>query len=266
MAHGVAENLMPDSAVITQTNAFRAALLRREATQMRAMTREWLTVERALQQGIEESIRQINALRKAGKTFSRNPAPYLELERYQELLRQTRRELARYADYAEGEIRQGIADNARLGVEQSNAQIETAARGYPTTLANFNRMSVPAVENMAAVLQEAAPVGRLLREAFPEAAVRMTDALINGTALGWNPRKTAAAMAEGLQAGALQRALVIARTEQLRALRTAQVEGYRQSNVVTQWMRIASKSPKFNSLSAFFFSFPGTADFRSSSC
>lgn len=235
---------MPDSAVITQTNAFRAALLRNEAAQMRAMARRWATVERALQDGIADTLRQIDDLRFGGRQFGRNPDPYLQLDRYRALLAQTRRELARYAEYAETEIRQGIEDNARAGVSQSTTQIEIMADGDPAVLGNFNRMSVPAVENMTALLQERAPVGRLLREAFPDAAVRMTDALITGTALGWNPRKTAAAMVEGLQAGALQRALVIARTEQLRALRTAQVEGYRQSNVVTQWMRIASKSAR----------------------
>lgn len=233
---------MPDSLVVTQVEEFRAALLLREVAQMRAMAAEWLTVERALEDGINELIKDINLLRAGGRVFNRAPDPYLQLERYRTLLEQTRRELAKYATYAEGEIRQGIEDHARLGVEQSNAQIETVAQGDPAVLSNFNRMSVPAVENMAALLADGAPVGRLLREAFPEAAVRMTDALITGTALGWNPRKTSQAMTEGLQAGALQRALVIARTEQLRSLRTASLTSLRQSNVVRGYMRMAAKS------------------------
>jgi SPP1 gp7 family putative phage head morphogenesis protein len=72
----------------------------------------------------------------------------------------------------------------------------------------------------------------------------MTEALINGVALGWNPRKTARAMREGLQAGALQRSLVIARTEQLRAYRTATLETYRQSGVVVGYKRLAAKSAR----------------------
>lgn len=233
---------MPESAVVTQTNAFRAALLRTEAAQMRAMVRQWATVERALQDGIAETLHQIDLLRLEGQIFGRYPDPYLQLDRYRTLLAQTRRELARYAEYAEAEIQQGIAANARAGVNQSTAQIEIMADGDPAVLGNFNRMSAPAVENMVALLQADAPVGRLLREAFPEAAVRMTDALVTGTALGWNPRKTAAAMVDGLQAGALQRALVIARTEQLRALRTASLTNMRQSRVTVKYMRIAAKS------------------------
>jgi len=69
----------------------------------------------------------------------------------------------------------------------------------------------------------------------------MTDALINGVALGWNPRKTARAMNAALQNTVLNRALLIARTEQLRAHRMATQENYQQ-NGVTQYMRVASKS------------------------
>lgn len=206
------------------------------------MTRQWLTVERALEQGIADMLAEIDVLRAGGRVFGRNPDPYLQLERYRALLRQTRAELAKFATFAETDIRAGIADHARLGVEQSTAQIVTAAAGDAGVLGSFNRMSVAAVENMAGVLAADAPVGELLRAAFPEAAVRMTDALINGTALGWNPRKTAAAMAGGLQDAALQRAMVVARTEQLRASRTAQLEAYRQSAVIIKWMRIAAKS------------------------
>jgi len=233
---------MPDPLVVTQARAFRAALLRREATQLRAMTRQWLTVERALEQGIADMISEIDLLRAGGRVFGRNPDPYLQLDRYRALLRQTQSELTRFNTTAERTIVQGVFDFARAGANNAATAIATAIADDPFLLASFNRLNVAAVENLAGVLQDAAPVGDLLRQAFPEAAVRMTDAMINGVALGWNPRKTAAEMARGLQSAALQRAMVIARTEQLRAYRTATIESYRASDVVRGWMRIASKS------------------------
>lgn len=235
---------MPDPLVVTQANAFRAALLRREATQLRTMTRAWLTVERALEQGITYMLAEIDVLRAGGRVFGRNPDPYLQLERYRALLRQTQRELDRWGAATTGQLEQGVFAFAQAGARDAAAAILAATDADAALLASFNRLNVAAVENIAGVLQANAPVGELLRQAFPEALVRMTDALVNGTALGWNPRKTAAAMAQGLQSAALQRAMVIARTEQLRAYRTATLESYRASGIVTGYKRLAAKSAR----------------------
>lgn len=223
-------------------NAYRAALLRQEATQMQAMATRWQAAERNLAQSITDVLTEIAQRQAAGEVFGRFTGPYVRLERYQALLRQVRIELRKYGAYTEDLVQQGIANHVALGVEHSTAAIETLAGGDGGVLAQFNRLSLPASENMAAALQADAPVGQLLADAWPDASVRMTEALMNGVALGWNPRKTARAMREGLQAGALQRCLTIARTEQLRAYRTASLENYRQSNVVTAYKRLASKS------------------------
>jgi hypothetical protein len=59
-------------------------------------------------------------------------------------------------------------------------------------------------------------------------------------AQGWNPRKTARYMADGLAQG-LDKALVIARTEQLRAFREATFQNYnRNSDIVKGWTWSAS--------------------------
>jgi SPP1 gp7 family putative phage head morphogenesis protein len=63
----------------------------------------------------------------------------------------------------------------------------------------------------------------------------LTQALVEGVALGYNPRKTAQIMASGLSDG-LNKALVIARTEQLRTYRAANLEQY-QNMGIQQWQR-----------------------------
>lgn len=86
-------------------------------------------------------------------------------------------------------------------------------------------------------------MGALLRQAWPGSMVRMTEALANGVALGWNPRKTERAMREAGRS-VLQRALLIARTEQLRAYRTASLANYRASGVLSGYRRLAAKSAR----------------------
>lgn len=224
---------MPDPLIVQQMNAFRAALLREEAQQMQRMAARWLQLERSLDDSIEAVLAEIERRQAAGEVWARHTGPYARLEHYQALLRQVRSELGRFARYAEGQIEQGIVAHAEAGAEQAGWVLS----------GQTSRLNPVAVENIVAATQPAAAVGQLLAGGWPEAAVRMTDALVTGTALGWNPRKTAAAMRQGLQSG-LQRSLVIARTEQLRAWREASRATYQASGVVAGYKRLAAKATR----------------------
>lgn len=233
---------MPDPVVVQQALAFRDALLRGEAVQMRMMAEAWRQVERNLEQSIADVLAEIARREAAGESFGRGMGPYVRLDRYQSLLRQVRVELAGFSDVAESTIVNGMFDTAALGVQHSAVQTALAL-GNPDLALQFNRLNRAAVENIVAVLQQNAPVGSLLRQAWPNAFAGMVEALINGVALGWNPRKTERAMREAGRR-VLQRALLIARTEQLRAYRTASLENYRASGVVKGYKRLASKSSR----------------------
>jgi hypothetical protein len=231
-----------DPVVVQQALAFRAALLRQEAAQMRVMAARWRQVERNLEQSIADVLAEIERRQAAGETWSRHTGPYTRLERYQALLRQVRQEFARFTAEMEATVQAGRVAHGVLGVEHSAANTALAL-GQPELAGQFNRVNVAAVESMAAVLEEEAPVGALLQQAWPGSMVRMTEALATGTALGWNPRKTERAMREAGRS-VLQRALLIARTEQLRAYRTASLANYRASGVLKGYKRLASKSAR----------------------
>lgn len=232
---------MPDPIIVQDALAYRAALLRREAAQAADMTQRWRQAERRLLQDIEALLDDVARQQAAGVVFGRNSEAYFRLERYRDLLRQVRVEIDRFNGYAQGEIEEGVGWHARAGVENSTAMLQGIVASDTALAAQFNRLNVGAAESIAAVLRPGAPIEELLRTSWGDSSVAMSEALFNGVALGWNPRKTARAMADGLT-GALQRALRIARTEQMRAYRTATLENYRQSGIVRGWKRIAAKS------------------------
>jgi SPP1 gp7 family putative phage head morphogenesis protein len=231
---------MPEPIIVRQVKAFRIALQLREDAQQREMVGRWLSAERNLQTQLRSVLEEIERRRASGEVIGRGMNAYHRMERYQELLRQVRSEIAKYAAYLDDNVREEMLLHAELGAQQSAAQLGLLANA-PELAGVFNRLNTTAIENIVGALQDDAPVGELLRRAWPEASVRMTDALINGVALGWNPRKTELAMRGALQNTVLNRALTIARTEQLRAHRMATQENYQQ-NGVTQYMRVASKS------------------------
>ena len=233
---------MADPAVVQRALAFRAALLRQEAAQQQVMAARWRQVERNLEESIRAVLAEIERRQAAGEVFGRHTGPYTRLERYQALLRRVRQELARFTGQVERTVAAGMVEQGLLGVEHS-AALTAVTLGQPELAGQFNRINRGAVESMVAVLEEEAPVGALLRQAWPGSMVRMTEALANGVALGWNPRKTERAMREAGRS-VLQRALLIARTEQLRAYRTASLANYRASGVLSGYRRLAAKSAR----------------------
>lgn len=231
---------MPDSNVIQVMDDFKVVLLNREAAQMDAMANRWLVLEQRLESSIELLARQMQERQQMGQPVSQGAL--LRLERYQELLAQINQEWAAYTTYALDTITMGQGQFGNLGVSHALGSLDAAAPGLGV---GFDRLPVEAVENMVGLLGNGTPLHTLLlNEAVQAAAVdAMSNALLEGTAFGRNPRKTARLMADGL-AGGLNQALTIARTEQLRVYRQAALQQYRASGVVEGYQRLATRDSR----------------------
>ena len=223
---------MSEPAVIAAVRAFKMQLERQSAGEMATMAGRWARLEDRLQQYINNLLKELADKRAAGIVIGEP----MQLERYRELLHQTRVEIAKYTTWAQGRIASEQAAMVKAGVAQAAELIEAArVTGY------FNRLNTRAIETMTAMVQEQAPLAKLLNAVWPKSALSMSQALEDGIALGWGPRQTAKAMMTGLEDG-LQRAMTIARTEQLRAYRVATNEQYIQSGVVNGWMWVCAKN------------------------
>jgi hypothetical protein len=208
-------------------------LAARETAQMAQMARQWIAVQDALTSSIEKLAKDIAARAAKGETIS--PAKLAQMTRYQDLLMQTRREIHRYiADYAEGAISQEQATMIRLA--GLHAQESIAAQ----IGVRLNLLPVAAVERMVGLTASGSPLRELLVKAWPDAVDGLTKQLVNGVASGWNPKKTARAMRDGLDQG-LDRMLVISRTETLRVYRTASNDLYLASGMIDFVKRISAR-------------------------
>ncbi len=223
---------MADSLVIQMMRSWKADLLRGEKAQMQAMASRWLNVERRLSGNMELLAHEMAGIKKDGGTVSSEML--MTNQRYRELLGQLNHELEGYSDYADRTITDRQRQLARLGIKHGVDAIK--AQGVT---ASFNRLPVEAVESLVGFAGDGTPLHSLLAMTWPDAAVGMTHELINGIALGYNPRKVAKMMAQGSTA-TLDRMMVIARTEQLRAYRSANLDSYRESGVVTSYKRLAT--------------------------
>jgi hypothetical protein len=82
-----------------------------------------------------------------------------------------------------------------------------------------------------------APLYNLLLNLYPQTVDKLVQTLVNDTALGWNPTKTAREMRR-VSDIPLNRSLVIARTEQLNVLRESSIDQMKSSRVCKGWIRV----------------------------
>jgi len=228
---------MADPLVVQAVRQHRQALLQRETAQMAQMARRWAQVERELQAAMDALALQIEALREAGEVV--NPGKVYRLERYSRLLFEVRRETAQYADYAASAVTAGQQQAAWIAQEEAQRTIALAAQR--TAAPALVRLAPETVSGMVGIMGDGTPLRRYLEGVYGDAARGMTDYLTRAVAQGLNPRQTARQMQRGLRIG-LDRALTIARTEQLRVYRESQRLTYEASGVVGFYRRLAAHS------------------------
>lgn len=232
---------MPDPTpqILESSNRFRQQLLARERRAATVMVRFYGQTWRSLQGDIRQLRADVEAQRIAGETITEGKL--WRLERMQAIQQQVERELLQFSEFAD----QTITANQReaIAAAERNA-VDLIAGAFPPDAGveiNFAQLPREAVEQLVGFLQDGSPLKDLLDEAVGEAADDFASTMVTGIAAGWNPRKLARELRGAFGMG-LTRSLSIARTEQLRAYRTATLNTYQKnSDVVKEWERHATK-------------------------
>lgn len=226
------------SLVIDSMDQFRLSLDAVDSAASTRMAAAWLDATRALDGELERLAMEMASQAAAGRPVRLWHVQ--RLERYQSLMRQVGVQMREFAPVAVDEMTQAQALMARLGIEHGEQLI---AMQLPGIGAQFDRLPVAAVQNIVGNAGDGTPLGQLLRESWGQQAPDVAGALVRGTALGWSPDRIARAMRDAVDVG-LERAIVIARSETGRVYRESSRQSYIKSNVVDEYMRIASKSSR----------------------
>ena len=219
--------------------AHRAALLRADDAAMRAMAQRWLQIEQALQAQLDALILEI--LQQGGGPLTM--WQLVRLRRYQTLMEQLNIQAAQFVDYVAQDITTRQRTAGMEAIDQSSLAISAAAADAGIQL-QFDRLPVSNVERMVGLAGDGSPLRTILQSASTTGADALAQQLIQGVALGLNPREIARrAMRQGL-ATSFTRMVTIARTEVLRVARQTTLENYRHSQAVRAYRRVASKSQR----------------------
>lgn len=217
-------------------HGFRSALLAQEraaASEMvRAYGASWRRVRGELD-GVQAAIR---AAQEAGADPT---ALFHQQRRWQSLERQIEAELRQFAALAGDLTEAGQLQAVRSAIANSAALIELAEQvaGLPLVL---DRLPYEAVQEFVGFASNGSPLRTLFDSLGTEVSTGVRDALSSAIATGMNPRETARLIRNAYSVG-LRRALVIARTEQVRAYREATHQTYlRNADVLEGWIWLSA--------------------------
>lgn len=226
---------MPEPQVYQAINKFRGALIKAEAASAERLVNAYAGIFRKLNndlRALEADILEMGDAASVGKVK--------RLERYKALVTQTGEQMTKYAAMLESEVATLQAQAIQDALNQNRTLVQAALPNLPPTvraqiLTNFNRLNPQAIETLLGALGKDSPLTALLNTFGDVAAGQISDAILQGVALGYHPTKVAAQIVANMGMN-LTRALTIARTEQLRAYRTANLANYAaNSDVVKGW-------------------------------
>ncbi len=210
---------------------YRQQLLQQEARSVRSLEYAYQHTLSAIQPRLDLLYRQITAYLESGESVPVSILRQrLQLESLSLFLKG---QISHYSALALLTTRQ----LQHFGATQGQKAAMTMLQG--TVPANvkwtFGIPSQKAIADLVGATQAGSPLADLFDGFGAEAAQNVTQALINGLTLGDNPRTIAPQVMQALDIPRW-RALTIARTEMLRAYRSANLETFRaNSDVVKQW-------------------------------
>ena len=231
---------IPPSAIVERMLEHKKMLVAQDAETIIMMAKRWRELEIALETEIYALVSEVLELQRTGQVVGAQKIR--RLDRYRILLGQLDIEMSKYSAWAEVEIIRKEGALAKLALEHATDAIRISLVEATGEIgAVFNRVPVSAVEHLIGTTA-GGPLADLIMDAYPDAADRVTRALIDGVAMGRPPGVVAKAIADGMAEG-LVRATTIARTEMLRVYREASREQYEESGAVTAYQRLASRQP-----------------------
>lgn len=241
----------------------RATQIARSQAASRRIIRAYGDVYADINRQITDLQRQIAAAKAAGGDDAVNISWLYREQRLQTLKGQVAGAVGRFGDDANKLVDQLARDAATTGAHDANAAIQALLeqklqdagleRLSPDLLEAFSRLPTAAIEDAAnnafryyragAAGGRIRTVASIFNELGPDAAKRMQNIIVSAVATGQAPEVTARILAKQMGI-ALNRALTVARTEQLSAWRRSNIATFRQNDdVLDGWTWLTGPDP-----------------------
>lgn len=216
---------------------FTARTLNGEREAARALARSYAAALRRINVELMVLADKVEAATARGEFIG--PAWLFRERRLERLKAQIEGELRAWASAAAGVVLEARALAGESGARDAGELLERYGPGLPVEGRVGDRLATGAVRAATATTRSG-PLRALFGSLAPEGAELAGEVLVSGIATGKNPRRTAREVAEALNVN-LARALVISRTETLRAYRESSREVYDGAGV-ERWRWLCART------------------------
>jgi len=225
--------------IIEAANKFKAGLLARERQSATRLVRAYGRIYQGLQRQTQALLDQMLVMERPTRGQLRRMA------RLKALQRQIVAEMEHYGTIVENEVTLGAQEAIAQALSDSEKLTRLALPGIPTLdaqiMAQWNRLHADAIEQVMAFLGDGSPLqARWAKQVGEEIAKEVAEAMIQGVALGWNPKRIAGAVRKQFGQG-LNWALRNTRTVQIWAYREASRMSYlANAHIVRSWTWVSA--------------------------
>lgn len=214
----------------------RAALLAKEYDTVKDIVRAYEYAEKQVENSIRAFQAKIDYAQKAG--LEPSLSWYYQEARLENILREIRGHLDTFSTEALMFSTSGRDNAYELGAVHAARLSEMQVYG------DVAGLNAGAFANAQALLSSNSPLKELFDVIGPLAAVKAREVFAKAIAEGWNPRKMATVLKREVEGLSKNRAVLIARTEMIRAYRTANKDIYeRNDDVLRGWRWTCAKTP-----------------------
>jgi SPP1 gp7 family putative phage head morphogenesis protein len=211
---------------------YRQQLLNNEASAERALNAAHLHTLAMIQPQLDKLYQEITAKINAKETIP--PSWIYERLRLEHLTLLIKKQVDQFGTLSLQQTRMLQHQGAQLGQQSALAQLDATVP--PGVKYSFGIPDPKAIADLVGATQAGSPLADLFGGFGDEAAQNVSNALVTGLSLGHNPRVVARDVSQALGISRA-RALTIARTEQIRAYRSANLQTFQANkDVVDVWI------------------------------
>ena len=224
--------------ILAAARKFRAEIVTENDKALREMIGVYKETQKRLRVQFKSVSAQIAAARLAGEEIS--PGWLYQQHRYKEMMLQCQMEIERFSRYAADKIE----GQQRLALDFGLRHSQSLAAMQMSGAASWNQIPHGALQNLVGFLGDGSPLASKFTGMSAGVEQGIKDVIVSGMAMGWSSKKIASELERSYK-GALNNALVVCRTETLRAYRTAAHDNYKaNSDLVTGWYWVSSHSAR----------------------
>lgn len=233
---------MPKSALEIAIDQFRSQVLARDAIARERLIQAYADAMRRLQSLVELTQVDIDKLIAEGKAVS--PYKIFQLDRWQELERQLQDELATVGRWAEIETTAAQRSLVAMSPEHARQLALVQQQNQAGILKAWANVPPNAIADLIGTTVNGAPLATLFDMIGPGAVDIARESMTSALALGQHPRIVANVFRDVL-GQSFTRSYTIARTEMLRAYRSAAIREYQaNADILDGWVWVAAHSDR----------------------